>query len=167
MPQLLYWYAKCSLAEYLWTLRLSTTDQPRSPTLKTGSRLAPAPSCCSLAPLDVRRRRALAASSAPLLYRGITGHWPALPNGLTQPDNTKAALGGTRGVHVRESIRLEVPLADVYRFWRRLENLPRFMTHLDRVTETSDGTIALGGASDRPGWPSSGTPRSSTRSRTS
>ena len=69
-------------------------------------------------------------------------------------------------MHVRESIRLEVPLADVYRFWRRLENLPRFMTHLDRVTETSDGKshwVAAG----PPGWPSSGTPRSSTRSRTS
>ena len=56
----------------------------------------------------------LAVSSAPLLYRGITGHWPAVLNGLTQPDNTKTALGGERGVHVRESIRLEVPLADVY-----------------------------------------------------
>ena len=32
-----------------------------------------------------------------------------------------------------------MPVADVYRFWRRLENLPRFMTHLDRVTEGSDG----------------------------
>jgi uncharacterized membrane protein len=60
-------------------------------------------------------------------------------NGFAQPDNTKTALSGERGVHVRESIRLEVPLADVYGFWRRLENLPRFMTHLDRVTESSDG----------------------------
>ncbi len=43
-------------------------------------------------------------------------------------------------MHVRESVRLEVPISEVYRFWRRLENLPRFMTHLDRVTEASDGT---------------------------
>jgi uncharacterized membrane protein len=91
----------------------------------------------------------LAASSAPLLYRGITGHWPALANGFTQSSNTKIALSGTRGVHVRESIQLELPLADVYRFWRRLENLPRFMTHLDRVTESSDGQshwVAVGPA---------------------
>ena len=81
----------------------------------------------------------LAASSAPLLYRGVTGHWPAVGYGFTQPDNTRTALGGPRGVHVRESVRLEVPLAEVYRFWRRFENLPRFMTHLDRVTESSDG----------------------------
>jgi uncharacterized membrane protein len=81
----------------------------------------------------------LAVSAAPLLYRGITGRWPQLLNGQLQPDDTKTALGGGRGVHVRESVRLEIPIGDVYRFWRRLENLPRFMTHLDRVTEDSDG----------------------------
>ena len=80
----------------------------------------------------------LALSSTPLLYRGITGQWPASLNGYSEPDNTKGALAGDRGVHVRESIRLEVPVADVYRFWRGLENLPRFMTHLDRVTELSN-----------------------------
>src|SRR5688572_7990840 len=82
----------------------------------------------------------LAVSSAPLLYRGITGRWPDVLNGYVQPDSTRSALGGARGVHVRESIRVEMPVGDVYRFWRRLANLPRFMTHLDRVTESSDGT---------------------------
>jgi uncharacterized membrane protein len=81
----------------------------------------------------------LAASSMPLLYRGITGRWPTVVNGHVKPDSTRAALGGERGIHVRESVRLEKPVADVYRFWRCLENLPRFMTHLDRVTETPDG----------------------------
>src|SRR6187200_3286969 len=33
----------------------------------------------------------VAAASAPLLYRGITGQWPALANGLIQPDNTRRA----------------------------------------------------------------------------
>jgi uncharacterized membrane protein len=80
-----------------------------------------------------------AVTSVPLLYRGITGRWPIASNGHAQPDSTRAALAGERGLHVRESVRLEKPVADVYRFWRRLENLPRFMTHLDRVTETPDG----------------------------
>ena len=91
----------------------------------------------------------LAVASAPLLYRGLTGRWPDVLNGYSQSDSTKSALGGDRGVHVRESIRLDVPIADVYRFWRRLENLPQFMTHLDRVTEVSDRTshwVALGPA---------------------
>jgi uncharacterized membrane protein len=79
----------------------------------------------------------LALSSAPLLYRGITGRWPNFLNGV-QSDDTRAALSGVRGVHVRESIRLECPVDDVYRYWRRLGNLPQFMAHLDRVTETSD-----------------------------
>jgi uncharacterized membrane protein len=80
----------------------------------------------------------VAVSSAPLLYRGITGRWPAGLEDYAPSDDTKIALGGNRGVHVRESIRLELPIAEVYRFWRRLENLPRFMFHLDRVTETSN-----------------------------
>jgi uncharacterized membrane protein len=81
----------------------------------------------------------VAVSSAPLLYRGITGRWPDLLNGHVQPDSTRAALAGERGLHVRESVRLEMPVAEVYRFWRRLENLPRFMTHLHQVTEGPDG----------------------------
>ncbi|HXT68128.1 MAG TPA: SRPBCC family protein [Vicinamibacterales bacterium] len=90
-----------------------------------------------------RRRSAtgacLALSSIPLFYRGVTGRWPGGLTGSRERDDTKTALGGERGIHVRESVRLEVPVAVVYRFWRRLENLPRFMTHLDRVTETRDG----------------------------
>jgi len=73
----------------------------------------------------------LAMASTPVLYRGITGEWPALIAGYLPVDDTKAALGGDRGVHVRESIRLELPIEDVYRFWRRLGNLPRFMSYLD------------------------------------
>ena len=79
----------------------------------------------------------IAAASAPLLYRGLTGHWPALLDG--QYGSTREALSGARGIHVRESIRLEKPVGEVYRFWRRLENLPRFMTHLDAVTDIGNG----------------------------
>jgi uncharacterized membrane protein len=48
-------------------------------------------------------------------------------------------LSGARGLHVRESVRLELPIAHVYRFWRRLGNLPQVMTHLKQVRETADG----------------------------
>jgi uncharacterized membrane protein len=82
----------------------------------------------------------LAVSSTPLLYRGITGRWPEVLNGPTGANGTRAALAGERGVHVRESVRLEVPVADAYRVWRRLDNLPQFMTHLNRVTTTADRT---------------------------
>jgi len=81
----------------------------------------------------------LVVSSAPLLYRGITGRWPDVLNGRTGANGKRAALGGARGIHVRESVRLEVPVVVAYRFWRRLDNLPQFMTHLNRVTTTADG----------------------------
>jgi uncharacterized membrane protein len=79
----------------------------------------------------------LAAAATPLVYRGFAGHWPRLTNG--QADGVRSALSGNRGIDVRESIRLEKPIDEVYRFWRRLENLPRFMTHLERVIEFADG----------------------------
>ena len=52
--------------------------------------------------------------------------------------DSKAALGGGRGIHVRDSMRIEKPVEEVYRFWRRLDNLPRFMTNLDRVVMVDD-----------------------------
>jgi uncharacterized membrane protein len=78
---------------------------------------------------------AIAAAAAPLAYRGATGAWP----GFSVASDTRAALGGNRGIHVREAIRLEVPLDVVYGFWRRLENLPCFMAHLKEVTDLGDG----------------------------
>src|SRR6187549_3450237 len=74
----------------------------------------------------------LLASSAPLLYRGVTGRWPAIGGRGLDRDDTRRSLSGDRGLHVRESIRLELPVDEVYRFWRRLENLPQFMSHLER-----------------------------------
>ena len=79
-----------------------------------------------------------ALASVPLLYRGLTGHWPLHVNGAD--GDTRRALGGDRGIHVRESVRLERPVAEVYRYWRDLGTLPEFMSHLVRVTETSDRT---------------------------
>lgn len=82
---------------------------------------------------------ALTACSLPLIYRGVTGHWPAALNGYMQPGSLKNALGDGR-IRVRESIRLEHALPDVFRYWRQLENLPRFMGHLLKVSETGKGT---------------------------
>jgi uncharacterized membrane protein len=95
----------------------------------------------------------LAAAATPLVYRGFAGHWPRLTNG--QAEGARSALAGSRGVDVRESIRLERPIDEVYRFWRRLENLPRFMTHLEQVTELGDGRshwIARGPGGIRVEW---------------
>ena len=95
---------------------------------------------------------AIAAAAAPLAYRGVTGAWPGFANGAS---DTRTALAGDRGIHVREAIRLEVPLEVVYGFWRRLENLPRFMTHLEQVTDLGDGRsrwVAKGPAGTTVEW---------------
>ena len=46
---------------------------------------------------------------------------------------TRAALGGFRGVLVDESVTIARDHDELYRFWRQLENLPRFMQHLVSV----------------------------------
>jgi uncharacterized membrane protein len=94
----------------------------------------------------------LAVAAAPLAYRGLAGSWPP---GAGQQGDTRLALSGDRGIHVRESIRLERPLEEVYRFWRRLENLPQFMTYLEQVTDLGDGRsrwVARGPAGMRVTW---------------
>jgi uncharacterized membrane protein len=82
----------------------------------------------------------MAAGAAPLAYRGATGHWPAgLESLVGSSGDTREELSGSRGINVRESVRLETPVDDVYRFWSRLENLPTFMDNLVAVTDLGGG----------------------------
>ena len=57
----------------------------------------------------------MAAASTPLLYRGMTGQWPAAATPLLPSDDSRVALAGGRGIHVREALRLELPIEEVYR----------------------------------------------------
>jgi len=72
-----------------------------------------------------------------LLLRGVTGYCPmsaAMGRNSRSMDSRKA-LGGRRGVHVKESVTIARPVDEVFRFWRNFSNLPRFMRHLERVDE--------------------------------
>lgn len=42
------------------------------------------------------------------------------------------------GVRVDKAITIEKPVSEIYSFWRRFENLPRFMRHLESVTVQDD-----------------------------
>jgi uncharacterized membrane protein len=42
------------------------------------------------------------------------------------------------GARVDKAITIEKPVSEVYSFWRRFENLPRFMRHLESVTVQDD-----------------------------
>jgi uncharacterized membrane protein len=81
----------------------------------------------------------IAAAATPLVYRGVTGQWPEFMRRYLPPDDPRAVLSGDGGMHVLESAEVEKPIGEVYRFWRRLENLPRFMAHLESVTEEGAG----------------------------
>lgn len=72
-----------------------------------------------------------------LAYRGATGHcqvYEAL--GI---NSRERGIHGVRGIKVEKSIDIQAPRADVYHFWRSLENLPRFMSHLKSVKNLGKG----------------------------
>ena len=72
-----------------------------------------------------------AALGGYLLYRGATGYCPIYEK-LGQ-DTTDL-----QAIRITERFVVSKPREEVYRFWRKLENLPRFMKHLDSVTETDE-----------------------------
>jgi uncharacterized membrane protein len=46
----------------------------------------------------------------------------------------------TQELDVKKAITVNKPPDEVYAFWRRFENFPRFMTHVESVEERRDGT---------------------------
>jgi uncharacterized membrane protein len=81
-------------------------------------------------------RRTQQLLGAGLLARGVTGMCvvkQALTGDPETRTDTKRRLGGPAGIHVRESILIRRPVAEVYRFWRDLSNLARFLRHVERV----------------------------------
>lgn len=77
----------------------------------------------------------LAVAGGGLVVRAATGHCPFNEAaGLGEED--KNAAPWNRSIRVRQSITIMRPRQEVYAFWRKLENLPRFMRHLEAVVET-------------------------------
>lgn len=68
-----------------------------------------------------------------LLVRGLSGYC-AVNNAIGR--NTARTAGSP--VDINTSVRLEKPASEVYSFWRKLENLPRFMRHLEKVEEIDE-----------------------------
>jgi uncharacterized membrane protein len=94
-----------------------------------------------------------------LLRRGVTAHCDVYEaigvNTAGTAADTRAALRGPRGINVLESVTINQPIETLYRFWRNLENLPRFMHHLEsveRVTDTISHWRAKGPAGTRVEW---------------
>jgi len=77
----------------------------------------------------------LGVTSAGLLLRGATGYCPAYAAMGVNKSDTREALSGSRGIHVRESIKINASAEELYRFWRQLDRLPEVMPHLERVEQ--------------------------------
>jgi uncharacterized membrane protein len=79
----------------------------------------------------------LAILGGAFIKRGVTGHcemYTALGVNSRQL-NTEQGVPGNKGVKVTKSITVSRPRDEVYRYWRNLENLPRFMEHVESVRE--------------------------------
>jgi uncharacterized membrane protein len=57
---------------------------------------------------------------------------------LQQRDGRSGRRGGRRGFFVEEASTINRPVEEVYAFWRRFENFPRFMRHLESVERIDD-----------------------------
>ncbi len=68
-----------------------------------------------------------------LLARGISGYCPV----YDVTDNVGGSMKSCN-VNIKSKISINRPVSEVYDFWRNLENLPKFMNHLDTVEETSN-----------------------------
>lgn len=92
-----------------------------------------------LAVLGLSRRSlgglALAGLGGALLYRGTTGHCPV----FQQLGISTAGGEAPEPVEIAEAVTVNVPRSAAYDYWRRLENLPRFMHHLRRVEDLGGG----------------------------
>jgi len=109
----------------------------------------------------------MAVGAALLLYRGATGrdvygalginHGRQRGTGVIadRSSDTRRRLGGSRGIHVEEAVTITKPIAEVFRYWRNFENLPKFMEHLDQVADRPGGIshwVATGPAGTRVEW---------------
>lgn len=77
-----------------------------------------------------------------LLYRGLSGNCPlyqALGVGTDGTGGDAAVIPARSGVRVEHAVTVNRPAGEVYRFWRNLSQLPRFMDHLKEVRETGGG----------------------------
>ncbi|RYD78313.1 MAG: SRPBCC family protein [Sphingobacteriales bacterium] len=101
-------------------------------------RIASAAAGAAIAAIALTSRRGgnwrygLLALGGGLIARGAVGYCPI------QDALGIDTSGIGKGLVVNTSVKVRRPVEDVYNFWRNLENLPQFMTHLEDVREFSE-----------------------------
>ena len=82
----------------------------------------------------------LALLGGALIHRGVTGHCNVYEKlGVNSRQlNDETGVPGNKGIKVNRTIIVDRAPQDVYRFWRNLENLPKFMEHVQSVREIDE-----------------------------
>ncbi|KAF2508098.1 SRPBCC family protein [Flavobacterium foetidum] len=73
-------------------------------------------------------------TASAMLLRGISGYCPVY-DAADHLINDKAS-----NVNIRINSVINKPIGEVYSFWRNLENLPKFMNHLESVKTITSNT---------------------------
>jgi uncharacterized membrane protein len=125
-------------------------------------RLVSGLAAAAVAAVALRRKRLrplLLPLAANLISRAVTGRCPvnrAIGRNSARPGRSRvASVHRGEGIKVEKSITVNRPAEEVYRFWRNLENLPRFMDHLESVTvldENRSRWVAKAPAGTRVEW---------------
>ena len=79
---------------------------------------------------------ALALLGGGLIYRCAAGHsfvYDSLGINTSNRKGRAASVRHGEGIKVEKSVTINKSPEELYRFWRRFENLPRFMNHLESV----------------------------------
>lgn len=126
--------------------RSRESHQPSWINVDSGERLLSAAVGGGLAVYGLLRRSlpglGLAGLGGALLYRGLSGHCYAYEalglHSMHVPDGPLASVRAGKGIKIEESIVIDAPPEELFRFWRKLDNLPRFMRHLESVTIQDD-----------------------------
>lgn len=77
---------------------------------------------------DIKISLPLGLEAGYLIYQGATGH-----SVIYEMLEINRSEQGNKGIQVQRSVTVNLPREKLYRIWRNFENLPRFMTHLQRV----------------------------------
>ena len=116
------------------------TDRSTDPHTSTEARLASLVGGAALLTLAARDRSwrsvGLALAGAPLVWRGATGSWP-IQRTAAEPSIEPSAE--TVPAPIQTSVTIGRPRQELWDFWRKLENLPRFMRHVESVEEHGNG----------------------------
>jgi uncharacterized membrane protein len=86
---------------------------------------------------DIKVGLPLGLEAGYMLYRGATGHCV-----FYEMLDINRAEENQQGIQVQRAVTVNKPRDELFRIWRNFENLPRFMTHLNRVDvdESTGGT---------------------------